>query len=596
MCHLKLCFSSLVGHTAENHQPSQSIDQQNPDSTPSSQSQHKPPSLNKHLRQRQGTEAADSKNSPSNSLRSSKRTSLTSCDSESSPSDVKAADTQRAGRDKPRSQLVQQERPKQSYGSLEGTSGTDHRSIRGSLKSGSRRGSGYRYDACRDSLGGYSTGSGASCTDGLEDDYKCGDDDDDEDDDDDDCSVFSSTDGARWTGGKQRASLTSGRDTEVPHPLSRSPDNNNDNDDDLENEINENVGLVSGKQGRDKPSSSTSVSFKEGKTKTERQGKSSVDEAEKPPSTRKNFARLIGLYRRDLSKSGKVSRGPALTTNPSAQSCTTRQSTTQLNSPTSPRTPTIQITTPTVTDAPTVTASVSSGPVLKSALVKSSPSSSSGTTTTTATTPTKYPLPNTAKHKVSFITGLRRFSREKAAFLRVDHSEHKQKPVPTSAPTFLFPALPLDKSGDSSTGRASGSGGSRQAGPGGIRRSGAGGDRRKLKVEFAVMESEVVVENSRGIRGRGRWGVMGAGGARGGELEDGADRGMFSLKDDVENDVAMLGGSRARFRQARLSLLGKPLNYKAHRRDMRYRRLQSRIYNFLERPKSWGSWLYHLTM
>lgn len=43
------------------------------------------------------------------------------------------------------------------------------------------------------------------------------------------------------------------------------------------------------------------------------------------------------------------------------------------------------------------------------------------------------------------------------------------------------------------------------------------------------------------------------------------------------------GGGR--LTQPRMSLLGKPLNYRASRRDARYRRLQSRIYNFLERPR-----------
>ncbi|XP_070208932.1 potassium voltage-gated channel subfamily KQT member 1-like [Littorina saxatilis] len=56
------------------------------------------------------------------------------------------------------------------------------------------------------------------------------------------------------------------------------------------------------------------------------------------------------------------------------------------------------------------------------------------------------------------------------------------------------------------------------------------------------------------------------------------------------------GSSTSRFTQARLSLLGKPLSYKAHRRDMRYRRLQAKIYNFLERPKLWRSWIYHFSV
>ncbi|XP_047736902.1 uncharacterized protein LOC108679306 [Hyalella azteca] len=43
-----------------------------------------------------------------------------------------------------------------------------------------------------------------------------------------------------------------------------------------------------------------------------------------------------------------------------------------------------------------------------------------------------------------------------------------------------------------------------------------------------------------------------------------------------------------------MSLLGKPLNYKNSRRDQRYRKLQAKIYNFLERPRGWRALSYHL--
>ncbi|KAL7048419.1 hypothetical protein ACKWTF_003349 [Chironomus riparius] len=44
-----------------------------------------------------------------------------------------------------------------------------------------------------------------------------------------------------------------------------------------------------------------------------------------------------------------------------------------------------------------------------------------------------------------------------------------------------------------------------------------------------------------------------------------------------------------------MSLLGKPLNYnRGARRDARYRRLQSRVYNFLERPRGLPAILYHV--
>jgi len=52
---------------------------------------------------------------------------------------------------------------------------------------------------------------------------------------------------------------------------------------------------------------------------------------------------------------------------------------------------------------------------------------------------------------------------------------------------------------------------------------------------------------------------------------------------------------------ARQSLLGRPVNVRPSRRDARYRRFQVAVYNFqftvynfLERPKSWRSILYHL--
>ncbi len=67
-------------------------------------------------------------------------------------------------------------------------------------------------------------------------------------------------------------------------------------------------------------------------------------------------------------------------------------------------------------------------------------------------------------------------------------------------------------------------------------------------------------------------------------------------KKEVENDIKRLtrGKGINRLQQPRMSLLGKPLNYRAHKRDARYRRTQARVYNFLERPKDWRSISYHL--
>ncbi|CAG5132675.1 unnamed protein product, partial [Candidula unifasciata] len=158
------------------------------------------------------------------------------------------------------------------------------------------------------------------------------------------------------------------------------------------------------------------------------------------------------------------------------------------------------------------------------------------------------------KRRVSFINGLRRLSREKTAFLRVDQSATNPR-FPSSAPQCE------DKQDGSEAIRAG-------------KRFGRD-NKRRLKVEFAVMDTDS--EKTGFNKGTGN-----------------INSGLINIKDDVENDVAMLGGGGGRFRHPRVSLLGKPLNYKAHRRDVNYRRLQARVYNFLERPKSWQSWIYHL--
>ncbi|XP_050715542.1 potassium voltage-gated channel subfamily KQT member 1-like isoform X9 [Eriocheir sinensis] len=45
-----------------------------------------------------------------------------------------------------------------------------------------------------------------------------------------------------------------------------------------------------------------------------------------------------------------------------------------------------------------------------------------------------------------------------------------------------------------------------------------------------------------------------------------------------------------------MSLLGKPLNYKTSRRDVRYRRTQAKVYNFLERPRGLKAVVYHMAV
>lgn len=81
------------------------------------------------------------------------------------------------------------------------------------------------------------------------------------------------------------------------------------------------------------------------------------------------------------------------------------------------------------------------------------------------------------------------------------------------------------------------------------------------------------------------------------DMEDEKEEAENIVK-EIENDLfhlSKVGTGSIRFRETRFSLLGKPLNYhRAHRRDVRYRRLQSRIYNFLERPKDWMAVVYHI--
>lgn len=45
-----------------------------------------------------------------------------------------------------------------------------------------------------------------------------------------------------------------------------------------------------------------------------------------------------------------------------------------------------------------------------------------------------------------------------------------------------------------------------------------------------------------------------------------------------------------------MSLVGKPLVYKNYRTDQRFRRVQSKMHNFLERPRGWKAASYHLSV
>ena len=48
-----------------------------------------------------------------------------------------------------------------------------------------------------------------------------------------------------------------------------------------------------------------------------------------------------------------------------------------------------------------------------------------------------------------------------------------------------------------------------------------------------------------------------------------------------------------RMANPRMSLLGKPLSGRPSRRDIKYRKLQAKIYNFLERPTGKTAGIYH---
>ena len=61
---------------------------------------------------------------------------------------------------------------------------------------------------------------------------------------------------------------------------------------------------------------------------------------------------------------------------------------------------------------------------------------------------------------------------------------------------------------------------------------------------------------------------------------------------DKENRGASNGSSR--LVNPRMSLLGKPINYRPNRRDVKYRKLQAKLYNFLERPSGRTAAIYHI--
>uniref|UniRef100_A0A1I8G2L1 Ion_trans domain-containing protein n=1 Tax=Macrostomum lignano TaxID=282301 RepID=A0A1I8G2L1_9PLAT len=72
------------------------------------------------------------------------------------------------------------------------------------------------------------------------------------------------------------------------------------------------------------------------------------------------------------------------------------------------------------------------------------------------------------------------------------------------------------------------------------------------------------------------------------------DDGTKAAASSADDNRLRTLSSSARYAKPRMSLLGKPLGLKNSRQDAKYRRLQARVYNFLERPKTWQSITYHV--
>ncbi|TRY72060.1 hypothetical protein TCAL_03971 [Tigriopus californicus] len=78
----------------------------------------------------------------------------------------------------------------------------------------------------------------------------------------------------------------------------------------------------------------------------------------------------------------------------------------------------------------------------------------------------------------------------------------------------------------------------------------------------------------------------------------GTVKGNCTVQDNLQlNDKDTRNGgasSSSRLVNPRMSLLGKPINYRSNRRDVKYRKLQAKLYNFLERPTGRTAATYHV--
>lgn len=58
----------------------------------------------------------------------------------------------------------------------------------------------------------------------------------------------------------------------------------------------------------------------------------------------------------------------------------------------------------------------------------------------------------------------------------------------------------------------------------------------------------------------------------------------------------LASAAAAAAKRRKMSLVGKPLAYKNYHTDQKFRRMQSKIHNFLERPRGWRAASYHLAV
>lgn len=65
-------------------------------------------------------------------------------------------------------------------------------------------------------------------------------------------------------------------------------------------------------------------------------------------------------------------------------------------------------------------------------------------------------------------------------------------------------------------------------------------------------------------------------------------------KDSKEWRNRLFRLNQLRSQETRMSLLGKPINCKVHKSDAKYRRRQTLVYNFLERPRGFKATTYHV--